>query len=75
MLQQEQKRQQLNQAIMPEHNDWTRKEEFNVRRVIENFLNNDDDPSNLLVYVFPTRMGWRRRKLIHHVASKPNLFS
>jgi Methyltransferase domain/R3H domain len=46
-----------------EYVDWTREEQLSVEDAIVRFLQSSE-PS----YVFPTRMGNRKRKLIHYVA-------
>lgn len=49
-------------------NDWTRKEEHDVRLQLEAFLVSDERKM-----VFPTGMGGRKRKLVHYVAEHMNL--
>jgi len=57
-----------------DRNDWTNDEEEEIKRTILEFLNRDDnDDSTDEVMVFPTRMGGRKRKLIHFVAGKLNV--
>jgi len=54
-----------------DHNDWTIDEEEEIKRTIFEFLNADDSTNQVMV--FPTRMGGRKRKLIHFVADKLNV--
>jgi len=67
-----------------DRNDWTREEEASIEATIRAFFRdgesdgngatgggNDDDDDEILV--FPTRMGGRKRKLIHFVSEKLNL--
>lgn len=54
-----------------DHNDWTIDEEEEIKRTIFDFLNSDDSMNQVMV--FPTRMGGRKRKLIHFVADKLNV--
>jgi hypothetical protein len=58
-----------------ESSDWTREEEEEIRRSIKDFLKRTQDMDDKLdqVFIFPTRMGGRKRKLIHYVASKLEL--
>jgi hypothetical protein len=55
--------------------DWTWEEEGEIRRQLEEFLHNatNNDDHNSAVFVFPTRLGGRKRKLIHYVAAKMKL--
>ena len=54
-----------------DRNDWTNDEEEEIKRTILEFLNRDDNDDSMdEVMVFPTRMGGRKRKLIHFVAGK-----
>lgn len=52
-----------------DRNDWTHEEEAEIETQIKAFL--DSTPDQILV--FPTRMGGRKRKLIHFVAERLNL--
>ncbi len=52
-----------------DRNDWTHEEEAEIETQITAFL--DSTPDQILV--FPTRMGGRKRKLIHFVAERLNL--
>jgi hypothetical protein len=55
--------------------DWTQDEEVEIRRQISDFLNQTEPLPDKMdqVLLFPTRMGGRKRKLIHYVATKFNL--
>lgn len=55
--------------------DWSSDEEAAIRKEIENFLEGTNDENNKMdqVFVSPTRMGSRKRKLIHFVAGKFDL--
>jgi len=48
--------------------DWTQEEEQSIRTTLEGFL-----ASNEATYVFPTRLGRRKRKLVHYVAEQMDL--
>ena len=52
-----------------DRNDWTHEEELEIEETITAFLKNN--PNEILV--FPTRMGGRKRKLIHFCSEKLNL--
>jgi len=56
-------------------NDWTEQEEDEIKKSITDFLErtNTDTDSKKEVLVFPSRMGGRKRKLIHYIAEKLNL--
>jgi hypothetical protein len=65
---------QQQQPTAADRNDWTQSEEAEIRSTILAFLEKtcrDNAPNEILV--FPTRMGGRRRKLIHFVAQQLNL--
>lgn len=51
--------------------DWTREEEDEIRQQITDFLGAHTDFNG--VFLFPTRMGARKRKLIHFVAEQMQL--
>lgn len=56
-------------------NDWTREEEGEIQSTLKDFLEHTRDTDDYMdqVYLFPTQMGARKRKLIHFVAEKMNL--
>jgi hypothetical protein len=56
-------------------NDWTSEEEEYIRSTITEFLEQTKDMDDFMdqVYLFPTQMGARKRKLIHYVAGKLDL--
>ena len=64
----EKKRKQPNDTTV-DRNDWTHEEEAEIEAKISAFL--ESTPHQILV--FPTRMGGRKRKLIHFVAERLNL--
>lgn len=51
--------------------DWTKEEEDEIRQKIMEFIGAQPDSSAVLM--FPTRMGGRKRKLIHYVAEQMQL--
>ncbi|GAX16914.1 hypothetical protein FisN_5Hh291 [Fistulifera solaris] len=51
--------------------DWTKEEEDEIRQKIIEFLESQSGSSGVLL--FPTRMGGRKRKLIHFVAEQMHL--
>lgn len=57
--------------------DWTQEEEVTIRNEIQRFLERTDSLDEVHkmeeLLVFPTRMGGRKRKLIHFVAGKFDL--
>eukprot|EP00934_Nitzschia_sp_Nitz4_P005429 Nitzschia sp. Nitz4//scaffold56_size114212//89218//90783//NITZ4_003963-RA/size114212-processed-gene-0.36-mRNA-1//-1//CDS//3329554745//5419//frame0 len=55
--------------------DWTHIEAEEVQKQIRSFLSRTEDLENKMdeVFIFPTRMGGRKRKLIHFVAGKLDL--
>ena len=55
-----------------ESSDWTREEEEEIQKSIKEFLDSTEGMVDQ-IYCFPTRMGRRKRKLIHFVAEKFNL--
>lgn len=69
--------------VQGERNDWTQEEEEEIKKTIADFFiangNNKETNTNTSVeasdpvLVFPTRMGGRKRKLIHYVAGQLNL--
>ena len=58
-----------------DHSDWTHDEEEEIHGQISDFLHRTESLSTKLeqVLVFPTRMGGRKRKLIHFVAHQLEL--
>ncbi len=52
-----------------DRNDWTHEEEAEIETSITTFMQNTPDE----ILIFPTRMGGRKRKLIHFVAEKLSL--
>jgi hypothetical protein len=56
-------------------NDWTYDEEDDIQSTIQEFLERTKDSVDYMdqVYLFPTQMGARKRKLIHFVAGKLDL--
>jgi hypothetical protein len=58
-----------------ESSDWTREEEKEIWKSIQDFLDRTEDMEDKMnqVMIFPTRMGGRKRKLIHFVAGKLKL--
>jgi len=65
----------LNTSIIQSSNDWTQEEEIKIQKTIDEFLETTKDAEDALdqVYIFPTRMGGRKRKLIHFVAGQKGL--
>jgi len=55
--------------------DWTKEEEQEIEREILDFLKQTEQLEDKMdqVFVFPTRMGGRKRKLIHFVAQRSDL--
>lgn len=53
--------------------DWTKEEENEIRKRIEDFFGSKSNDDSKDILVFPTRMGGRRRKLIHFVAEQMQL--
>ena len=55
--------------------DWSGEEEQETRKTIQDFLDRTCDLEDKMeqVFMFPTKMGGRRRKLIHFVAGQLNL--
>lgn len=69
-------RKDLTQNVTPRSsNDWTQEEEMAVQKAIDKFLETTKDMDDALnqVLIFPTRMGGRKRKLIHFVAGQKGL--
>jgi hypothetical protein len=62
-------------AGLVERNDWSVQEEEDVERTILEFLDSTKHMEDCMdqVFLFPTRMGGRKRKLIHFVAGKLDL--
>jgi hypothetical protein len=62
-------------SIPMDSSDWTGPEEQDIENQITEFLKRTEAMSNKMdeVLVFPTRMGGRKRKLIHFVARKFDL--
>ncbi|KAG7341868.1 methyltransferase domain containing protein [Nitzschia inconspicua] len=56
-------------------NDWTNEEEEEIKTMIAEFLEKTKDMEDYMdrIYLFPTKMGARKRKLIHFVAGTMNL--
>ena len=65
----------LNAQTIQNSNDWTQDEEMEIQKTIDEFLETTKNAEDALdqVYTFPTRMGGRKRKLIHFVAGKKGL--
>lgn len=61
--------------FLVERNDWTHDEEEEVTETITAFLDRTKDTVDAMdqTFVFPTRMGGRKRKLIHFVAEQLKL--
>lgn len=71
---QQHQQQQQHPPSTVDRNDWTQKEEAEIQGTILDFLETttkNNTPEE--VFVFPTRMGGRIRKLIHFVAKSLNL--
>ena len=64
-----------NGTVPEESVDWSKEEEDEITAKIEEFLKSSESSSGKVndVLVFPTRMGGRRRKLIHFVAARLDL--
>jgi len=64
-----------NTCINESSNDWAQDEEMEIQKTIDEFLETSKDAEDALdqVYIFPTRMGGRKRKLIHFVAGQKGL--
>ncbi len=62
-------------SIAVDNSDWTKGEEKDIEDQIQNFLNRTADTEDKMdqVFIFPTRMGGRKRKLIHFVARRLDL--
>jgi hypothetical protein len=60
------------EKFINDHNDWTREEERDIECTISEFLDRTKEMEDQ-VHIFPTRMGRRKRKLIHFVAEKLDL--
>lgn len=62
-------------GIAVENSDWTGPEEQEIESQIADFLKRTEEMSDKMeqVLVFPTRMGGRKRKLIHFVARRLDL--
>lgn len=58
-----------------ESSDWSFEEEKEITASIQTFLDSTDGMEDKMnqVFIFPTRMGGRKRKLIHYVAGKLKL--
>jgi hypothetical protein len=62
-------------ASQGESSDWTKVEEQAIRQTVQDFLDRTESMQDKMdqVFIFPTRMGGRTRKLIHFVAGQLNL--
>lgn len=62
-------------SVAPSSNDWTADETLAIQEQITDFLKRTENLSDCMdqVYIFPTGMGGRKRKLIHFVARQYDL--